>query len=307
MDHQKAMLAELMSQYVDVDDKDFWDDAVCKNYLVRFCPHLLFTNTKSDLGPCNKIHNDRLREKYQQSEKSRYTYEEDFYRFLRQLISEVSRKINHGYDRVNQQDEKKKEHKEIAIEEHQEKQVLLEVKIKELLQQSEEAGEEGRVDEASELTDQVEKLEEELKTMKDNQSQMQRSDKRMEVCEVCGALLVTNEAGDKPGAHFEGKQHIGYAKIREALHEQDNHRHHDSRSRYDSYRRRPSSRDHHRPYRRNDRDYRRGDDFNRVDHRRPRDPRRDNSDDDWNREMERYNRGRRENSRHTRSRSPQRW
>lgn len=27
-DFQKAMLDELMSQYVDVDNKDFWDDSV---------------------------------------------------------------------------------------------------------------------------------------------------------------------------------------------------------------------------------------------------------------------------------------
>lgn len=28
VDYQKAMLEELMSQYVDVDNKDFWDDSV---------------------------------------------------------------------------------------------------------------------------------------------------------------------------------------------------------------------------------------------------------------------------------------
>ena len=28
---------------------------VCRHYLVKFCPHDLFTNTKSDLGPCEKV------------------------------------------------------------------------------------------------------------------------------------------------------------------------------------------------------------------------------------------------------------
>lgn len=44
-----------------------------------------------------------------------------------------------------------------------------------------------------------------------------KTDKRMEVCEVCGALLVTHDAGEKPTAHFDGKQHLGYLKIRETL------------------------------------------------------------------------------------------
>jgi hypothetical protein len=44
-----------------------------------------------------------------------------------------------------------------------------------------------------------------------------KAEKRMEVCEVCGALLVTHETTEIPTAHFDGKQHLGYMKIREAL------------------------------------------------------------------------------------------
>lgn len=28
---------------------------ICRHYLVKFCPHDLFTNTKSDLGLCEKV------------------------------------------------------------------------------------------------------------------------------------------------------------------------------------------------------------------------------------------------------------
>ncbi|KAI8076352.1 uncharacterized protein BX664DRAFT_344454 [Halteromyces radiatus] len=307
MDYQKAMLADLMSQYVEVDNKDFWDDSVCKNYLVAFCPHLLFTNTKSDLGACTKIHNDRLRDKYQQSDKSKYPYEDDFYTFLQQLINDVSRKIRNGRERVNLQDEKKKESKEMVNEERHEKIVLLEVKIKEYLQKIEEAGEEGRVQEASDLTNQVERLQAELKLLKEMEEMASKSDKRMEVCEVCGALLVTHDSTEKPTAHYDGKQHIGYMKIREALekrNQQSRHSSHDrdySRARYDYRRDNNGSRD----YRQRHHDRSRRDNY-QHDRRRHR----DRQDDDWNREMERYDRGRRQreySSRRSRSRSPRRW
>ena len=41
-----------------------WDDReVCAFYMVRFCPHDLFVNTKSDLGACSRIHDPKLKER----------------------------------------------------------------------------------------------------------------------------------------------------------------------------------------------------------------------------------------------------
>ena len=36
----------------------------------------------------------------------------------------------------------------------------------------------------------------------------------MEVCAICGALLVANDAEERAAAHLEGKQHTGYDRIR---------------------------------------------------------------------------------------------
>lgn len=36
----------------------------CRFYLSGLCPHDLFSNTKSDLGPCDKEHNDKMKEMY---------------------------------------------------------------------------------------------------------------------------------------------------------------------------------------------------------------------------------------------------
>jgi uncharacterized protein YlxW (UPF0749 family) len=51
--------------------------------------------------------------------------------------------------------------------------VLLDVKIKELLQKVEEAGEEGRVQEATDLQTEVDKLQEELTLLKEVRKLMQ--------------------------------------------------------------------------------------------------------------------------------------
>jgi hypothetical protein len=82
MDYQRQLLEELMAPFETESKYNFWDDAVCKDFLVKFCPNQLFTNTKSDLGmlvialsftqpscartngetgPCHKVHDEKLR------------------------------------------------------------------------------------------------------------------------------------------------------------------------------------------------------------------------------------------------------
>lgn len=54
------------------------------------------------LGACDKIHNDRLKERYQKvQDKSKYPYEAEFYDYLNKLISDLSRKIRQGNGRLN--------------------------------------------------------------------------------------------------------------------------------------------------------------------------------------------------------------
>ena len=70
MDEQRALLDMLMGKNRDKlpTDSDrgmhYSDPQVCKHYLVAFCPHDLFRNTKSDLGPCTLIHDDILKSEY---------------------------------------------------------------------------------------------------------------------------------------------------------------------------------------------------------------------------------------------------
>ena len=41
------------------------------------------------------------------------------------------------------------------------------------------------------------------------------STKEMEVCTICGALLIVNDAQQRVDEHMQGKQHVGYTMIRQ--------------------------------------------------------------------------------------------
>jgi hypothetical protein len=41
----------------------------------------------------------------------------------------------------------------------------------------------------------------------------------MEVCEVCGSFLIVNDAQARVEEHINGKQHMGYAKVKSTLEE----------------------------------------------------------------------------------------
>ena len=43
------------------------------------------------------------------------------------------------------------------------------------------------------------------------------SSKDMEVCDVCGALLIVGDAQQRIDEHIMGKQHVGYARIRDYM------------------------------------------------------------------------------------------
>ena len=42
----------------------FDDNDVCKYFLVAFCPHDLFTNTRHDIGKCKKRHDTFFKQMY---------------------------------------------------------------------------------------------------------------------------------------------------------------------------------------------------------------------------------------------------
>lgn len=74
----------------------------CKYYMVKFCPHDLFVNTKADLGPCSKLHCEEAKSQFSDAEDTfmKLQYEEDFVRFAQGMLNEVERKIVKGEQRL---------------------------------------------------------------------------------------------------------------------------------------------------------------------------------------------------------------
>ena len=100
MDHLRKALNELMGTDRNMSLAEKWkhkehfdDPDVCKYYLMGFCPHDLFPNTKADLGPCPKRHDEafkRMYEKCPDRDKFRMKYE----RQSRGKITSACRKFN---------------------------------------------------------------------------------------------------------------------------------------------------------------------------------------------------------------------
>jgi len=218
MDDARALLDELMGKDRNASEKGsrathFSDPEICKYFICGFCPNELFINTKSDLGACKKKHDEACREEYQacsQKEKDKYPYERDFYRYLNRLIDELDRKIKKGLERIELDGP--------APPIMNDKIRELTEQIQNLLQKVEDLAESGKIEESQRLIKVVDQLKAEKElALTHEMNNVSAQEKRMKVCEICGAFLVLGDTEKRVQSHIEGKQHQGYALIRKAL------------------------------------------------------------------------------------------
>jgi len=223
MDYQRKLLDELMGADRNRTPNDkpqqrmHWsDESVCKHYLVKFCPNELFVNTKADLGPCSKIHDEGLKQDYQKSDrKGTYGYEQDFLSALTKILNDLDRKARAHRERLSKG--LKEDSPAPNNAENDAKMAALDQKIQEHLEKVEKCGEEGKVDEAQTLMRQVEIWKAEKEALR--AAAQAGAEKRMEICETCGAFLVVGDTQKRTDSHLEGKQHTGYDMIRKAYEE----------------------------------------------------------------------------------------
>ncbi|XP_039046895.1 luc7-like protein 3 isoform X2 [Hibiscus syriacus] len=230
MDAQRALLDELMGTARNLTEEEKkghkelrWDDKeVCAFYMVRFCPHDLFVNTRSDLGPCPRVHDQKLKESFEKSSRhDAYVpkFEAELAKFCEKLVMDLDRRVRRGRERLAQEVEPAPPAPLSA--EKSEQLSVLEEKLKNLLEQVESLGEAGKVDEAEALMRKVEALNTE-KTVLTQQPQndkvlMLAQEKKMALCEVCGSFLIANDAAERTQSHVTGKQHIGYGMVRDFI------------------------------------------------------------------------------------------
>jgi len=240
----KAMLDELMGKdrNMSLDEKstrgEHWsDDHVCKSFLVRFCPHDLFTNTRADLGPCKGTNHDvKFREIYRASTKfKKVGYENAFIRTLENVVDDMERKIRRQHERLEHDEQYMRKEQEKADEFRNSRLDVLNKDIDDLLEKMAEAGAKGNVEEAQDMMKGVEGMRQEREAIKSAQTDESRKKiflpqvkpnvpfinemKHMEVCNICGAFLVVNDTQTRVDAHLTGKQHMGYDLIRRTIKE----------------------------------------------------------------------------------------
>ena len=234
-----SMLDELMGRNRNLapDDENNreakWSDPeVCRYYLVLFCPHDLFTNTKADMGPCGKIHDDDLKSKFHDEKESykKGQYLDEFLRFCQKSLADLQSRIKKAKERLilTQQAEEAKLNAGGGVSggqnrEVDEKIILLSEKISALVAEAEQAGCRGDVEEAQGLMKLCDQLREERDILRRTVAVSNYGNdygtiqKAMEVCDICGAFLIVGDAQQRIDDHLLGKQHVGYARLRTAV------------------------------------------------------------------------------------------
>jgi uncharacterized membrane protein YgcG len=195
------------------------DPKVCRSYLVGNCPHDLFTNTKNELGPCSKVHNEALKTEYQEADadqKRRWGFEFDYMRDMQHHIDSCNRKIDTAQRRLEKTPEEIRQTNALlkAINELT-KSIdagMLEIQI---------MGEEGMVNMAVQEFTKVrykkaekEERERELRALSDTGGPS--GHQKLQVCDVCGAYLSRLDNDRRLADHFYGKMHLGYAQMRKS-------------------------------------------------------------------------------------------
>ncbi|KAG4076258.1 hypothetical protein HA402_014807 [Bradysia odoriphaga] len=249
VDTARQLLDELMGRNRNLDPstaicrKINWDDPeFCLYFLVKFCPHDLFVNTRADLGACPKIHDEEAKKLYDEARpsKRKRNYEDEFLRFSNHMLNEVDRKISKGKQRLLLMN--KGDGAPVYVSKFQEQLNNLNARIKKLIGEAEEAGNRGDVDQAQGLMTLCDQLKEEKEALVNQHenggppptspsnatssapgpaawNDFTSTEKQMEVCEVCGAFLIVGDAQQRLEDHLTGKQHMGYSKLRKAVDE----------------------------------------------------------------------------------------
>lgn len=206
-----------------------WEDQeFCPFYLVKFCPHDLFVNTRADLGACAKVHDEEAKKLFQQAKAyKKIHYQEEFIRFCSQMVNEVERKIQKGKTRLALSTKNETPPvPQTQAQKNQEQIDILNERINNLELEAEQAGTDGNVEQAQGLMKLCDQLKEERDALKKQMESGHWSvefaaaqEKQMEVCEVCGAFLIVGDAQQRIDDHLSGKQHVGFSKLKTAVEE----------------------------------------------------------------------------------------
>ncbi|ORY26318.1 hypothetical protein BCR39DRAFT_566030 [Naematelia encephala] len=218
---EQMMGAEAMGGKV--EHLDWWSEKVCRNFLFGACPHVLFGNTKMDLGPCPKTHSEKILEQFREAQAANpndprfAAYKQQHENHLLGLIDDVDRRIRASQRKLEKTPEENRKTIDLMREIGE-----IELSIQGGTDEIEALGEAGKVEESMEKLAAVDALKQ-LKADKERELQNLNENagasghQKLRVCETCGAMLSVLDSDKRLADHFGGKMHLGYHEIRQVL------------------------------------------------------------------------------------------
>jgi len=222
----RALLDELMGRHRNaplnstVDVPSWRDPEICKYYICGWCPVRHFEGTKCDIGSCREQHNEVAKMQFQETKwsKKRRTYQAymDMLFKLQEKLVKRTKFANYKLREVAQENDSSARKSSYT----QADTIGLNRQLEEMEYRIERLGEEGKVEEAKRLMNQVDILKnakEHLRPTKISRDGLSKLFANSAVCEVCGG--VQNQDPDKLKMHNAGKIHTGFLMLPEKIRE----------------------------------------------------------------------------------------
>jgi len=234
MDDARKLLDSLMGQTRDINleeakkskGENFKKENVCKFHLLGFCPQHELQNskltTKRNLGECRKVHSDAMVSEYKKHpdrEKYRTEYEKEFLPFLEAQVREADAWV--ARERANAQKASANASEKTTIStmpDNVKEQVdALTQDMNKMMASAEELAEKGDIEGSKFKVTLAEEIKSKVQEIEEKHPAYTVTLREEWVCEVCGTRTeaVTEHNTTRFQAHFTGKVHLGYAKIRD--------------------------------------------------------------------------------------------
>lgn len=233
MDEMRKMLDSLMGQSRDASldeakknkGKNFTAPNVCKFHLLGFCPQNELGNskltTKRNLGECTKVHSDAMKREYEEHpEKAKFQaeYERQLLPFLESQVREADAWVSREKANARKGDGKKEETTVSSMPVAVKEQVAqLTADMNKMMAAAEELAEKGDIGGSKFKVVLADEIKKKVTEIEEQYPSYTVTLKEEWVCDICGTRTeaVTEQNETRFAAHFTGKVHQGYAKIRE--------------------------------------------------------------------------------------------
>uniref|UniRef100_F1KQI7 Luc7-like protein 3 n=1 Tax=Ascaris suum TaxID=6253 RepID=F1KQI7_ASCSU len=189
--------------------------SVCRAFLLGCCPHEILADTRLEsFVACHKVHESAHKADYENAQKEKdHFYDVDVFERLEEAIRVVDKEIERTKDKLKRDCENEVDQAEVL---KTQKIGELGEKIGTTIVKMEALGNEGKVDEAMELSKTIEELKKKKKDLEnDMRTVLNTPQVRLRVCEMCSAQLSIMEHETRLADHYGGKMHVGMEMIRE--------------------------------------------------------------------------------------------